>query len=236
MKRNILTLFVALFLVGSLFCVLSGSANAGNDEDGLEADFSWSPKYPSVGQMITFDAFPTSHDAPIADYAWDFEDDGEDDEWSRKVNWAYAKQGAYTVELWVKDVNGNTDITRKNIDVKGRGTPSPDPESGFLAFFNFMPLFGYAFGFIIIFLLILLIGILIAVWVYRDAEARGENGALWLIIILVSNIIGLIVWLVVRPEKGEGRTKSKTDIKFCPECGTELDADAKFCKECGKEL
>ncbi len=45
------------------------------------------------------------------------------------------------------------------------------------------------------------VAILIAVWVYRDAESRGESGALWLIIVLVTGIIGLIIWLIVRGDK-----------------------------------
>jgi preprotein translocase subunit YajC len=40
-----------------------------------------------------------------------------------------------------------------------------------------------------------------AIWVYRDAEKRGQEPALWLLIILVSNILGLILWLILRPEK-----------------------------------
>ena len=47
--------------------------------------------------------------------------------------------------------------------------------------------------------LFLIIGILIAIWVYKDAEARGSSGVLWLIIVLILGIIGLIIWLVVRP-------------------------------------
>ena len=46
-----------------------------------------------------------------------------------------------------------------------------------------------------------IIAILICVWVYRDAKARGENAALWLIIVLITGIIGLIIWLIVRPKK-----------------------------------
>jgi TctA family transporter len=47
----------------------------------------------------------------------------------------------------------------------------------------------------------LVIAILIAVWVYRDAEKRGESGALWLIIVLITGIIGLIIWLIIRRDK-----------------------------------
>jgi len=45
------------------------------------------------------------------------------------------------------------------------------------------------------------IAILLCIWVYRDAESRGMNGALWLIIVLIGSIIGLIVYLIVRKEK-----------------------------------
>jgi hypothetical protein len=34
------------------------------------------------------------------------------------------------------------------------------------------------------------------VWVYRDAQARGENGALWALIVLVAGIIGLILYFL----------------------------------------
>jgi len=46
-----------------------------------------------------------------------------------------------------------------------------------------------------------IVAILIAVWVYRDAEKRGESGVLWLIIVLITGIIGLIIWLIVRSDK-----------------------------------
>ena len=45
------------------------------------------------------------------------------------------------------------------------------------------------------------IAILLCIWVYRDAESRGMNGVLWLIIVLIAGIIGLIIYLVVRKEK-----------------------------------
>jgi len=40
------------------------------------------------------------------------------------------------------------------------------------------------------------------IWAYRDAEKRGRNGLLLVILIAITWIIGLFVWLVVRPEKG----------------------------------
>ncbi|MCK4424571.1 hypothetical protein KAU93_02710 [Candidatus Bathyarchaeota archaeon] len=46
-----------------------------------------------------------------------------------------------------------------------------------------------------------IIAILLCIWVYRDAQSRGMNGALWLIIVLIAGIIGLIIYLVVRGDK-----------------------------------
>lgn len=46
-----------------------------------------------------------------------------------------------------------------------------------------------------------IIAILLCIWVYRDAESRGMSGALWLIIVIITGILGLIVYLVVRKEK-----------------------------------
>jgi len=46
-----------------------------------------------------------------------------------------------------------------------------------------------------------IIAILLCIWVYRDAESRGMNGVLWLIIMLIAGIIGLIIYLIVRKDK-----------------------------------
>jgi hypothetical protein len=54
---------------------------------------------------------------------------------------------------------------------------------------------------IILVLFWFIVAILLCVWVYRDAKVRGENATLWLIIVLIAGIIGLIIWLIVRPKK-----------------------------------
>jgi hypothetical protein len=63
----------------------------------------------------------------------------------------------------------------------------------------------------LLFLIPLIIAILICIWLYKDAEARGKSGILWVLLLLIAsvffNILGLIVvlviWLIVRPkEKG----------------------------------
>lgn len=47
--------------------------------------------------------------------------------------------------------------------------------------------------------MLFVVSLAIAIWMYKDAERRGKNGELWLIIELLLPIIGLIIWLVVRP-------------------------------------
>jgi len=62
-------------------------------------------------------------------------------------------------------------------------------------------LIGLGVLFILLPIIWFIIAILLCIWVYRDAESRGMNGALWLIIVLIAGIIGLMVYLVVRKEK-----------------------------------
>ncbi len=80
------------------------------------------------------------------------------------------------------------------------------------------------------------IGLLLCIWVYRDAQKRGMNGALWLIIVLIANIIGLIIYLVVRePEKPYPSSVPSPSFQYCKYCGNPLSSDSKFCSKCGKE-
>jgi formate hydrogenlyase subunit 4 len=50
-------------------------------------------------------------------------------------------------------------------------------------------------------LLPLAVNVALGVWVYRDAESRGESGALWTLIVLLTSVVGLLVWLIVRSSK-----------------------------------
>jgi len=54
-------------------------------------------------------------------------------------------------------------------------------------------------GYFICVIIWFVIAILIALWVYKDAEKRGKSGVLWLLVVLVGGIIGIIIWLIVRP-------------------------------------
>lgn len=99
-------------------------------------------------------------------------------------------------------------------------------------------LFSGAFCFVYVIIFIIWIGI--GVWMYRDAEKRGKSGALWLIIGLLFGIIGLIIWLIVRPpepsfyeKKAAGKEQKD---RICPSCGRTIPFDAKVCPYCGKNF
>ena len=61
----------------------------------------------------------------------------------------------------------------------------------------------------VFFLIPLIIAVLLCIWIYKDAERRGKQGVLWVLLLILAtiffNIIGLIivivVWLAVRPKE-----------------------------------
>lgn len=87
-------------------------------------------------------------------------------------------------------------------------------------------------------LIFFIIAIVIAIWVYKDAEKRGSSGALWLVIVIFTGIIGLIIWLVVRPPIG-GKPQQGPQGgggRVCPNCGRPIPMDAQNCPYCGKKF
>jgi hypothetical protein len=82
-----------------------------------------------------------------------------------------------------------------------------------------------------------IIWIVLAIWVYKDAEKRDSSGALWLIIVIITGIIGLIIWLIVRPPIGgkKAGTQASSDRR-CPGCGRTIPDDAQVCPYCGKQF
>ncbi len=71
----------------------------------------------------------------------------------------------------------------------------------------------------------LVLGIALLVWVARDAKARGMDSAvLWMILVLFTNVLGLIIYLFSRPQG---------NLIPCPHCGNKrMQASAK-CPHCG---
>ncbi len=80
----------------------------------------------------------------------------------------------------------------------------------------------------------------VLIWVYRDAEKRGMSGILWLLLVLIGNVIGLLIYAIVRSEtpvkrRDEGAGGGAGPEK-CPGCGNRVGAGHSFCPYCGKSL
>lgn len=81
----------------------------------------------------------------------------------------------------------------------------------------------------------------ILIWVYRDAEKRGMSGVLWLLLVLIGNVIGLLIYAIVRSEtpvkrREAGGAGAACCPDKCPGCGNTLGKDYAFCPYCGKGL
>lgn len=102
--------------------------------------------------------------------------------------------------------------------------------NGWLFNFPFIPLIS---------VILLVIWILVIVWVYRDAERKGMNGFLWSLLVLIGNLIGLIIYLIIRTEspKPQSRMEEKEkDLMDCPRCHERIQRDFAFCPNCGEML
>ncbi len=102
----------------------------------------------------------------------------------------------------------------------------------------------------------------VTLWVYHDAERRGHSGLLWGMFVFVGNIIGLIIYLIVRstvanpfdptaapatsPCPGCGQPIQKSYVacphcgmslaRKCPSCGKHAELDWKACPYCGQAI
>lgn len=83
---------------------------------------------------------------------------------------------------------------------------------------------------------ILVFWLFIALWVFLDCRKKKLQPLPWAALVLITNIIGLIVYLTVRPRyikcKGCGK-EIPSNYASCPHCG---NSEKKKCKECGSEL
>lgn len=82
-------------------------------------------------------------------------------------------------------------------------------------------------------LLLLALWFAVTVWVYRDAESRGMNGALWAILTFFGNIIGLIIYLIVR---SQDLSPAKGMTSACPSCSGAVTQGFAFCPHCGHRM
>lgn len=78
----------------------------------------------------------------------------------------------------------------------------------------------------IIMLVALGIQVAIAVWVYRDAKARGMDNAILLTVLTIfTGLLGLLIYILMRP---------KGNLVPCPSCSKKrLEGSAK-CPHCGQ--
>ena len=62
---------------------------------------------------------------------------------------------------------------------------------------------GVFFGFLSLLSIILslVVYVLLGIWIYKDAEKRKKSGVLWLLVYLLTGILGIIIWLIVRPKE-----------------------------------
>lgn len=94
--------------------------------------------------------------------------------------------------------------------VSAQGSPFSDED--FSHIFEYLPGIGWFAGLgllvcLIFLILSLVIAIILCIWIYKDAEQRGKEGILWVILLILAavvfNIFGIIfiviLWLVVRP-------------------------------------
>ena len=66
--------------------------------------------------------------------------------------------------------------------------------------------------------------VFVAIWVSKDASSRGmDNGAMWVVLVLFTGFIGLIVYMVSRPQ-GE--------LVTCQECGKKRLSESRRCPHC----
>lgn len=78
---------------------------------------------------------------------------------------------------------------------------------------------------IIIGLIFIVYWIGVALWVYKDANRRKVNSALWGVIVLITNFVGVIVYMMY-----------KQTNKVCHKCGAMQNKDNIFCGSCGAQI
>ncbi|MFL0198799.1 zinc ribbon domain-containing protein [Clostridium sp. WILCCON 0269] len=90
----------------------------------------------------------------------------------------------------------------------------------------------------------------LALWVYKDANAKRNNPALWGGLVLLTNLAGLIIYFMHKQNSiicyNCGVIQNKENI-FCSYCGTKINEqcsycgnivnkDENYCSKCGKKL
>jgi len=112
-----------------------------------------------------------------------------------------------------------------------------------IPWFPFVPVWSLSLLFVIIWLAVIL-------WVYKDAERRRMSGLLWALLVFIGNLIGLLIYLIVRqdhpvcdelagaatpsPPAPPGTTGKK--LATCPACQKPVETGFVYCPHCGASL
>ncbi len=81
-----------------------------------EAAFTYTPRAPSVGEPVVFDASTSTDDGNVASYLWEFDDGTEAS--GRTVTHAFETAGIYDVTLWVTDDEDEADSVTVSVRVR----------------------------------------------------------------------------------------------------------------------
>ena len=81
-----------------------------------------------------------------------------------------------------------------------------------------------------------IIWIAIVIWVYRDAERRGMNGILWALLVFIGNLIGLLIYLIVRSDPAKAPPPKAAGAQPCPQCREPVAPGFAYCPHCGTAL
>jgi hypothetical protein len=81
----------------------------------------------------------------------------------------------------------------------------------------------------------LIIWIFVIIWVYRDAERRGMNGVLWALLVFIGNLVGLLIYLIVRSDAPRASRTSRPE-QTCPKCSKPVNAGFAYCPHCGAPM
>jgi hypothetical protein len=76
----------------------------------------------------------------------------------------------------------------------------------------------------------------VSLWVYRDAERRNHSGLLWGLFVFVGNVVGLIIYLILRTSSPEATAPVTAATAKCPSCGGPTQTDYVACPHCGVGL
>ena len=87
--------------------------------------------------------------------------------------------------------------------------------------------FGCGGGFFLFIVLIFIFNIALLAWVAKDAKSRNmDSPILWMILVLVTGLIGLIIYMASR---------TKGNLVICEHCKGKKLGYAKVCPHCGNK-